>query len=120
MIKKFTHYSNRNKLNLLKKNRIQNTLDPNIELKPFHMLQKISNKFQPNALNTLYVNSYSKPRKYFLSKSTDFLNNQLIHFFHNFYIMISKPIIFNTPTKLIIFLNYYVPKRATKLENRHI
>jgi hypothetical protein len=71
--------------------------------------------FLPNT----YFYHFNKSNRYKLYKLISHIFHILNHFFGTFYGIISKPVFLFTQKKLLIFINYYIPKPSNRLFNRH-
>lgn len=69
--------------------------------------------------NQSYLYNYNSFNQYKHSKWINYLNHILNHFFGTFYALISKPLFLFSQNKLVIYMNYFIPKTPNKLKSRH-
>jgi hypothetical protein len=85
-----------------------------------HLLKKICTIQQPGSLSNTYFYQFSRPNRYRLSKLISHTIKILNIFFGTFYVIISKPVFLFNQKKLVIYINYYIPKTSKKLLNRYL
>lgn len=85
-----------------------------------NLINNICNIQQPNSLTQNYFYFYNNSKKYQYFKLINNANRILNYFFGTFYALISRPVYLFTQNKLIIFINYYLPKTSKRLSRRFV